>query len=83
MEPHELLPIIPPRVQWSWVAGFGPNIRRCDASWALSSSRTMPGSTTQVLAWASTETSRLQYFDQSMITATLQVCPARLVPASA
>jgi hypothetical protein len=27
VEPHESLPIIPPIVQWLWVAGLGPNTR--------------------------------------------------------
>ena len=40
----------------------------------------MPGSTTQVRASGSTETNRLQYFAQSIITAVLVHCPARLVP---
>ena len=42
----------------------------------------MPGSTTQVLAPGSTETTLRQYLDQSMTTntATLHACPARLVP---
>ena len=71
---------MPPSVQWSCVAGLGPNISWCGASWALSSSSTMPGSTMQVRASASTETTPWQYFDQSMTTATLHVCPARLVP---
>ncbi len=71
---------MPPSVQWSCVAGFGPNISWCGASCALSSSSTMPGSTTQVLAPGSTETTLRQYLDQSMTTATLHACPARLVP---
>jgi hypothetical protein len=75
-----LLPIILPRVQWSWVAGFGPNISWCSASCSLSSSSTMPGSTTQVRAAGSTETRPRQYLDQSMTTAALHDCPARLVP---
>jgi hypothetical protein len=40
----------------------------------------MPGSTTQVLASGSTRTRPWQYLDQSMTTATLHDCPARLVP---
>ena len=40
----------------------------------------MPGSTTQVLAPESTEVTLRQYLDQSMTTATLHACPARLVP---
>jgi hypothetical protein len=62
------------------VAGRGPNINPCGASAELSSSSTMPGSTTQVCAPGSTETTPWQYFDQSMTTAALHACPARLVP---
>ena len=40
----------------------------------------MPGSTTQVWLSSATLTSRLQYLDQSMTTASLVHCPARLVP---
>ena len=40
----------------------------------------MPGSTMHVFASGSTELTRRQYLDQSITTATLQVCPARLVP---
>ena len=40
----------------------------------------MPGSTTQVRASGSTETRPWQYLDQSMTTAALHACPARLVP---
>ena len=40
----------------------------------------MPGSTTQVRASGSTETRPWQYLDQSMTTAALHDCPARLVP---
>ena len=78
--PQELLPIIPPSVQFWCVAGSGPYRSPCGSSCRLSTSRTMPGSTTQVRASASTETSRWQYFDQSITTAALQHSPARLVP---
>jgi hypothetical protein len=71
---------MPPSVHWEWVDGRGPNIRPVLASRRLSTSSTMPGSTTQVRAPVSTDTSRSQYFDQSITTATLHVCPARLVP---
>ncbi len=40
----------------------------------------MPGSTRQVPASRSTASNLVQYFDQSMITATLVTCPPRLVP---
>src|SRR5215472_1672726 len=78
--PHELLPIIPPSVQFMCVDGFGPKLRPVVDSWSLSTSSTMPGSTTQVRAALSTDNSRWQYFDQSSTTAVLVHCPARLVP---
>jgi hypothetical protein len=78
--PHELLPIMPPSVQLSWVAGSGPYSRPYGASCRLRTSSTMPGSTTQVLASASTLISRSQCLDQSITTAVLQHSPARLVP---
>ncbi|APX32340.1 hypothetical protein BH708_05960 [Brachybacterium sp. P6-10-X1] len=78
--PHALLPSMPPSAQWLWVEGRGPNSRPYGASCAFSSSRTMPGSTRHVCASASTEINRLQYFVQSMTTATLVHCPPRLVP---
>ncbi len=78
--PQELLPIIPPSVQFMWVAGSGPNRRPCCPSWSLSTSSTIPGSTTAVRASGSTSTRRWQYLDQSMTTAVLVHWPARLVP---
>src|SRR4051812_28018184 len=78
--PHELLPIIPPRVQWLCVDGDGPNSRPYSDSRSLRRSSTMPGSTTQVRAAGSTETSSVQYFDQSSTTAVLVHSPDRLVP---
>ena len=71
---------MPPSVQWSCVAGLGPNISPCGASCALSSSSTMPGSTTQVCAPGVDRDEPWQYLDQSMTTAALHACPARLVP---
>src|SRR5438094_7084314 len=78
--PHELLPIIPPSVQFMCVEGFGPKLRPAPDSCSLSTSRTMPGSTRQVRAALSTDSRRLQYLDQSSTTAVLVHCPARLVP---
>src|SRR5438552_4300538 len=78
--PHELLPIIPPSVQFMCVEGFGPKLRPAPDSCSLSTSRTMPGSTRQVRAALSTESRRLQYLDQSSTTAVFVHCPARLVP---
>src|SRR5581483_22481 len=78
--PHELLPIMPPRVQFGWVAGSGPYLSPVGASWRFRSSSTMPGWTMQVRELASTDSSLLQYFDQSITTAVFVHWPARLVP---
>src|SRR5207248_1311966 len=79
--PHELLPTIPPIVQWLWVDGRGPKTRPpyrrvC----AFTSSSTAPGCTIAVRASASTDSTACTYFDQSSMTATLQHWPPRLVP---
>src|SRR4051812_22628582 len=71
---------MPPREQWLWVDGLGPNWSLWSESWRLSSSSTMPGSTTQVRRSGLTDTSRWQYFVQSMTTAVLVHWPPRLVP---
>jgi hypothetical protein len=78
--PQELFPIIPPIVHVSWVEGFGPTISAYFDSSAFRSSRQAPGSTSARCRSGSTETSRRQYFDQSITTPALQHCPARLVP---
>src|SRR5437868_14326328 len=78
--PHELLPIIPPLVQFAWVAGSGPKRSPCGASSRLRTSSTMPGCATQVRSSGSTDTILLTYLDQSMTTAVFVHCPARLVP---
>ena len=80
MDPHELFPIMPPMVQLTWVDGFGPTIRPCGASSSLTLSSAAPGSTIAVFACLSNETTRWQYLVQSMTTAALTHCPARLVP---
>src|SRR5438128_112788 len=78
--PQELLPIIPPSVQWVWVAGSGPNTRLCARAAACSVSSTVPGCTRASRVSASISSTRFMYFEVSMTTATLQHCPARLVP---
>jgi hypothetical protein len=78
--PQELLPIIPPIVQFMWVAGSGPNRSRCGFRCSFRTSRTIPGSTVAVFCSASMSRTRWQYFDQSMTTAVLAHWPARLVP---
>ena len=79
--PQELLPIMPPSVQFICVAGSGPKRRpyglRCSL---FSTSSTIPGSTVQVRASASIAGTRWQYLVQSMTTAVLVHWPARLVP---
>ena len=79
--PQELLPIIPPSVQWLWVDGSGPKVRPCCL-----------GRVAQVVEHAArlhareacgpgrARASRCRYFEKSMTTATLQHWPARLVP---
>src|SRR6266516_2172617 len=78
--PHELFPIIPPIVQLTCVDGFGPTISPCRAAASLTRSSTAPGSSTAVFASGSSDSILLQYLVQSMTTASLQHCPARLVP---
>nr|WP_210435827.1 hypothetical protein [Saccharopolyspora sp. ASAGF58] len=78
LAPQELLPTIPPILQWLCVAGCGPNFSPCSASWRLRSSSAIPGSTTQVRARGSTETSLLLL--QSRTTAAFVHWPPRLVP---
>ena len=77
--PHELLPIMPPNVQWSCVEGSGPYVR----PWTFAAFRTMsqitPGSTRARLSFGNSSKC-CRYFDQSITTATLQLWPARLVP---
>ena len=78
--PQELLPIMPPSVQFMCVAGSGPNRRPVSASCRFRTSSTMPGCTTQVRASASTDSSSVQYLEKSSTTAVLVHWPARLVP---
>jgi hypothetical protein len=80
VEPHELLPIIPPIVQLTWVDGFGPTISPYLRTASLSLSSAMPGWTIAVRPPGSTDTTWWQYLVQSITTAALQHCPARLVP---
>src|SRR5208283_5056357 len=79
--PHELLPIMPPRVQYLWVAGSGPNVRPYLPAALRRSSRTQPGRTRAILRTASISRISLTYLLQSSTIAVLQHCPARLVPA--
>src|SRR3954451_18441602 len=81
--PQELLPIMPPSVQFMCVAGSGPNRSCRSASCLFNSSRTIPGSTMQRRASASTDTSEWQYLEKSMTTAAFVPCPAREVPPAA
>jgi hypothetical protein len=78
--PQELLPIIPPSVQWLWVAGSGPKVRPCRQACRRSVSSTQPGCTRARRLPGSSSSTRPTCFDQSTTTATLQVCPARPVP---
>jgi hypothetical protein len=80
VEPHELLPIIPPMVQLTWVDGLGPTISPYFFTASLTWSRAMPGCTIAARPPGSTEMTSWQYLVQSMTTASLQHWPARLVP---
>ncbi len=71
---------MPPIAQLTCGQASGPTIQPEDDSWSLSTSSLMPGSTTAMPASVSTEPIRVQYFVQSITTAALQHCPARLVP---
>ena len=78
--PHELLPIIPPSVQWLCVEGSGANIKPCCLAASCNESKMTPGSTWAVRVSGSRLTTRFMYFDVSRTTATLQHWPAKLVP---
>src|SRR5579862_3583209 len=81
--PQELLPIMPPKQQWLWVAGSGPQVSKLLLSLRArlrSSSHTVPGSTRAQRSRVFTSSTPCMYFDQSSTMATLQHWPARLVP---
>src|SRR5689334_1357790 len=78
--PQELLPIMPPSVQVAWGAGSRPNRNPVASSCRFSSSSTIPGWITHRRASASTDSTLVQYLDQSSTTAVFVHCPARLVP---
>ena len=63
--PAELLEIMPPTVARLAVEMSGANRSRWGASAALSSSRTIPGSTRAQRSCAFTSMRRLKYFDVS------------------
>ena len=78
--PAELLPIAPPTELWLEVAGSGANIRPCGARSMFRRSITIPGSTRQRMAPASSDTSPRQCAPRSSTTARFTVWPLRLVP---
>ena len=82
--PQELLPIMPPRVQRLCVAGSGPKVRWCCSACVAQvvehHARLDAG---RACASGSIARTWFRYFDKSMTTATLQHCPARLVPPPA
>ncbi len=78
--PHESLPIMPPMVQVGWLDGRGPTIRPSRSSTWLTASSTAPACTVIRRPVTSTDSTAPQCLDQSMTTAALQHCPARLVP---
>lgn len=70
--PQELLPIIPPTVQYWWVAGSGAKVRPCcSAAWSRSS-RIIPGSTRASPSTALSERSRFRRLENSITTVTLR-----------
>jgi hypothetical protein len=73
--PHELLPVMPPMVARLDVDTSTGNHSPVGRSCRFSSSSTMPGSTTQVAASLSAETTRLRYLVKSMTSARPTVCP--------
>ena len=71
---------MPPSVQWSWVAGSGAKVSPYFSAAPRSSSRMTPGCTRARRRPESSSRTRFRYFEKSITTATLQHCPARLVP---
>src|SRR5262249_24346241 len=78
--PQELLPIIPPRLQYSCVEGSGPKVRPYWLARLRRLSRTTPGCTQANFSCGLIARIWLTYFEKSTITATLHDCPQRLVP---
>src|SRR5262249_27050628 len=78
--PQELLPIIPPRLQYSCVEGSGPKVRSNWLARLRRWSSTTPDCTHAYFCSALNSRIWLRYLEKSMTTATLQHCPARLVP---
>src|SRR3954470_12454488 len=78
--PQELLPSMPPRVQWLWVAGSGPKVRPYFPAAFRRLSRPQPGRTVDVFRVGSMLRICPRYLDQSITMAVLQHGPARLVP---
>jgi len=78
--PQELLPIMPPSVQRSWVAGsgrsevmlFGGGAERIEDDSGLDAGDAAGGVDSRM---------RAMYFEKSRMTAALQHCPANAVPA--
>ena len=78
--PQELLPIMPPKVAYSWVEVSGAKVSSCRLSVRFASwSRITPGCTRAILRSGSISTISRMYFDVSITTATLVVSPERLV----
>ena len=71
---------MPPMVAREAVEISTGNHRPCGLSLRLSSSSTMPGSTTQRRPATSSSSTRSRYFEQSTTSVELTVCPACEVP---
>jgi hypothetical protein len=78
--PQELLPIMPPRVHRSWVAGSTENVSPCFLAAPRSWSQITPGWTRAVRAPASRLTIWFMYLEKSNTTAAFTLWPASPVP---
>ena len=79
--PQELFPIMPPSEHRLWVEGSGPNVSLCSSARARRVSSTTPGCTRANPSRGFSSRIWFMYLVKSSTTATLQLCPARLVPA--
>src|SRR6266571_6176698 len=78
--PQDLLPIIPPKLQYSCVEGSGPKVILNLLARLRSLSSTQPGCTQAYFSVGLISIIWFRYLEKSTITATLQDCPERLVP---
>src|SRR5258708_36016557 len=79
--PQELLPIIPPRLQYSCVDGSGPKVRLHSLARLRSLSSSPPAPTQAYFSRGLLSMICFRNLEKSTITVTLQDYPERLVPA--